>query len=155
MKNSYIVLFEDLKQVPLLYIENDSYLSDRDKQWIEIVLSGMGKLESIDNFNITYLFDAFSKQNTFQEFEKFDNILLYTSFTGNSSTMLDNFIRGCQLKNIKNKRIFNIFNRSILSSHIEYKKQEIIDLDVINNVSLYTLPSNMFDCFVKFNSDFS
>lgn len=155
MKNADLVLFGDLKYVDLLYIENDPVLSDYDRSAIEIALSGMGKIESLDNFRITYLFDAFCNPDAFSSFEKSENILLYTSFTGDSGSMFHNFLRGCQVKNLKNKRIFNCFNKQILSAHFNYYEKEIIEMDEKNNISFYVLPNGLFNCFAKINSKFS
>jgi hypothetical protein len=154
-KNSDIVLFRDLKTIPLLFVENDLCLSERDKADIECFLTGMQKgFEKLENFNIKYVFDAFGNRDTFKELEKAENIMLYTYFTGDSYSMLKNFIAMCKVNNLKNKRIFDVVDRSVLGNTLDSVKEDIELLDKEHNISLYTLPRGMFDCFTKINSEF-
>lgn len=150
--NNIIVINDELKQIPFLYIENDQKLSEYDKDTLELILGGLGNFADLKDYNIEYHFNAHLREDTFEKIEKFDNILLNTSFTGMSGELLHNFVYGALSKNLKNKTIINCTSFSVLSIIFEQLKNEIIELSKNQNIHFY-FPSSNMNCFVKYNNE--
>jgi hypothetical protein len=143
-----IPINDSLKEIQFLYIENDPYLRDIDKDNLESCLGGFGAWCDLEDYKIQYLFNAFSHPDTFKEIVKADYILLSTSFTGVSGDLLYNFILGAKEQKLKNKIIINCTSRNVLSKNFDDLEELIEKLDKENNITFY-FPSVSLNAFVK------
>lgn len=147
-----IVINDELKTIPFLYVENDPSLRDIDKDCLESVLGGLGRFADLNEYNIDYHFNAFSSPDTFDKIVKAKYILLNTSFTGVSGDLLYNFVLGALQKDLRDKVIVNCTPFSVLSGIFNDLKEEIIELDEKQNIKFY-FPASSINAFVTFNNN--
>lgn len=140
----------------ILFIESDTELQEYEKTTTEDGLymteTGKSKFTDLSKLDITFQFDAFCNGiETYEKFKQFDNILLCTSFTGNSEMMLENFMYLCKRDNLQNKIIVNTFAPSVWNSNVRFLFSELKRLDAEQNISLYVTSDDDFNHFVKFD----
>lgn len=141
MKNQEIIPLKELEALKLLFIENDSEISPLYYNAIHHFLKGYDGTKEFKDYDIDFVFDASTKlPEVLDAIIKHDNILLYSSFTGESADMFSLMADYIAKLNITNKRIFTLYSKDLLNSYtINSNINEIIELDIIHNVSLYTL----------------
>ncbi len=144
MKNLEIIRVSLLKDMKLLYIENDKCLSEIDRDIIENVLN-----DDIDEYDIEYVFDA-HKKDISNDIKRFDNILINTHFIGNnSSSVLVDFCEFAIENKLSDKKIFNCALFDNKKYHILDDMKDIINQLELNNISFYNISKDLKE-FIKY-----
>jgi hypothetical protein len=144
MKNLEIIRVSLLKDMKLLYIENDKCLSEIDRDIIENVLN-----DDIDEYDIEYVFDAYKKDIS-NDIKRFNNILINTHFIGNnSSSVLVDFCKFAIENKLRDKKIFNCALFDNKKYLILDDMKDIINQLELNNISFYNISKDLKE-FIKY-----